>query len=420
MTTSLADRIKGFGVARAGRGAAAALLVPAAWAFGAEAAGYDWPCWRGPLRNGHTAEAAAAWRGTNGLPVLWKASVGKGFSSFAVAEGRAYTLGNAEGHDSVFCFASATGEVLWRHRYPCDPQPLAYEGGPSATPAVAGGRVYTFSKEGHLFCLDARDGRVVWSKKFDPWPHREGDWKNTWRYAGSPLVAGERLIVCVGEAGLALNASDGAVLWQSPAGHPGYSSPVPFRAGAAEALAFFSGRSVIAVEAETGRRLWEVPWRTEWDMNAADPLIHEGKMFVSSGNGVGCALYDLAATPPRELWRNKHLKTPMNGAVLWQGRIFGFNDADLACVDWETGAERWATREVRRGSLVVAGGQLLLLCEKGRLVVAEAAGDAYRPLAQAQVLSGRCWSSPVLAHGLIYARNANGDVVCMDARAASR
>jgi outer membrane protein assembly factor BamB len=278
------------------------------------------------------------------------------------------------------------------------------------------GRVFTFSKGGHLFCLDAQSGTVVWQKKFELWPLLEGDWKNNWRYAGSPLIMGDRLYMSLGQAGMAFNKKDGTVLWQSPAGHPGYSSPVPFRAGAADALAFFSGHAVIGVAAGTGKRLWEIPWKTEWDFNAADPIISDGKLFVSSGNNAGCALYDITVSPPRELWRNKNLKTPMNSPVLWKGSLYGFNDADLTCVEWATGAKKWSEPTLRRGSLILADNTLLLLSEKGKLVVAEASAEAYRPLAQAQLLAGRCWSMPVLSHGLIYARNAAGDVVCLDAR----
>ena len=387
---------------------------------GAAAAGADWPCWRGPGRNGLSLETGWSYQwDTNTPQVLWRASVGKGFSSFAVAGGRVYTMGNTDGTDTVFCFDALTGKVLWQHRYPSELQPLSYEGGPGSTPAVDGGRVYTFSKNGHLFCLDAQSGAVVWSKKFELWPWQAGDWKATWRYAGSPLVIGERLYLSLGQAGLALDKKDGSILWQSPAGHPGYSSPVPFLAGKKQLLAFFSGHAVIGVEADTGKRLWEIPWKTEWDFNAADPVIHDGKLFVSSGNNAGCALYDIASNSPRELWRNKNLKTPMNSAVLWQGHLYGFNDADLTCVEWATGGKKWSEPSLRRGSLMVSEGKLLLLCEKGRLVVAEAAPDGFKPLAQAQPLTGRCWSTPVLSQGLIYARNAAGDVVCLDARAKS-
>jgi len=125
----------------------------------------------------------------------------------------------------------------------------------------------------------------------------------------SPLVIGGRLYLSLGEAGTAFDAATGAVLWQSAPGHPGYSSPVPFLADGVLRLAFFSGRGVVGVDAATGRTCWDIPWRTEWDMNAADPIIDGGRLFVSAGNNAGCALYDLTVSPPREVWRNKNLKT---------------------------------------------------------------------------------------------------------------
>ena len=377
--------------------------------------GADWPCWRGPTHDGISTETNWSWKwGTNGPPILWQARVGRGFSSFAAVGNRAYTLGNTNKTDTVFCFEAGTGKLLWRHSYPCDPQPLAYEGGPSATPAVHGGSVYTFSKEGHLFCLDKETGKVVWSRKYELWPQQPGDWANTWRYAGSPLVLSGRLILSVGQAGRALSPENGELLWESPAGHPGYSSAVPFQPPTGEQLAFFSGRALIGVEARTGRQAWNIPWKTLWDLNAADPVIHENRMFVSSGNGVGCALFDLAADPPRELWRNKNLKTLINSSVLWRGLLFGFNDTDLSCISWDTGEVKWTTRDVRKGSLIVAGGKLLLLSETGKLVVAEPVDSGHEPLAQAQILEGRCWTTPVLSGGRIFARNAEGDVVCLD------
>jgi len=379
--------------------------------------GADWPGWRGPERNGISRETGWTWKwGADGPQVRWRASVGIGFSSFAVVAGQAYTLGNTDGTDTVFCFDSETGNILWRHSYPCDPQPLSYEGGPAATPAVDGTHLFTFSKGGDLFCLNVRTGAVVWSKKFAPWPKLEGDWMNTWQYAGSPLVQQQRLIMSVGQAGLAIGKTDGGVIWDSAAGHPGYSSPVPFRTAQGPAVAFFSGHAIVGATADTGSELWRVPWNTEWDLNAADPIIHDGKMFVSSGNGVGCALFDITVDPPTELWRNKQIKNMMNSSILWQGSVFGFNNTHLACVSWETGELNWTTRDVRKGSLILADGKLILLCETGKLVVAEATDQDYEPLAEARVVDGRCWTAPVLSDGCIYVRDAAGQVVALDVR----
>jgi outer membrane protein assembly factor BamB len=376
---------------------------------------HDWPQYRGPNRNGISTETGWSWQwGTNGPAVLWRAAVGNGFASFAVAGGRVYTLGNTEDIDTVFCFEAGTGQVLWRHSYPCSAQPLSYEGGPGSTPAVDGQHVFTFSKSGDLFCLDAKTGKVVWQRKFELWPYREGDWRNTWRYAGSPLVMGPHLFLSLGQAGMALNRTNGETVWESAAGHPGYASPVPFPTPTGPALAFFSGHAVNGVQALTGRPLWQIPWQTLWDLNAADPIISDGKIFISSGNGAGGALFDLTAAPPRELWRNKNLKNLMNSSVLWKGLLFGFNDTDLACVAWDTGDEKWRTRDLRKGSAILAGGKLLLLSETGKLVVAEPTAEAYQPLAEAKVLTGRCWTTPVLSNGRLYVRNAAGEVVCLN------
>ena len=96
--------------------------------------------------------------------------------------------------------------------------------------------------------------------------------------------------------------------------------------------------------------------------------------------------------------------------------MFGFNNTHLACISWDTGALNWTTRDVRKGSLIVADGKLILLGETGKLVVAEATDQNYKPLAEAQVLNGRCWTAPVLAGGCIYVRNAAGQVVSLDVR----
>ena len=397
----------------------AAIALPLT--LSAQGGGADWPCWRGPERNGISRETGWThpW-GATGPTVLWRAALGKGFSSFAVAEGRAYTLGNTDNTDTVFCLDAASGKTLWQHHYPCELQPLSYEGGPSATPAVDQGRVFTLSKSGDLFCFDAVSGNILWTKKFNLWPWLEGDWKNTWRYAGSPLVMGDRLILSIGQWGLALKVQDGSLIWASPVGHPGYSSPVPYRSAAGTAaLVFFSGHALVGVDAEVGRPLWKLPWNTLWDLNAADPILHDGRLLVSSGNNVGCALFDVAADPPRELWRHKNLRTPMNGAVLWQNCVFGFDETRFVCLDWTTGQVRWEKPDLRRGSLILAEAKLILLDERGKLAILAASGDGYRPLAEATVLSGRCWTTPVLAHRRLYVRNAVGDAVCLDAGAGA-
>ena len=130
----------------------------------------DWVRWRGPDLNGISRETGwlTKWP-DDGPKRLWKAKVGTGFSSLAVANGNVYTLGNSgrgrgEEKDTIFCFDAATGKVIWSHAYEAKLDPKYYDGGPSGTPTVDGDRVYTLSKHGMLICLDTADGHVVWQK----------------------------------------------------------------------------------------------------------------------------------------------------------------------------------------------------------------------------------------------------------------
>src|SRR5262245_13014445 len=160
---------------------AVATFVPS---FSASAA--DWPHWRGPARNGIATESGwlDKWP-AEGPKVAWRTKVGLGFSSFAVAQGRVFTMGHADGKDSVFCFDAESGRELWRHSYPAELGDKFFDGGTTGTPAVDGERVYALSRWGDSFCLQAADGKVVWSKNVQK---ETGARVPDWGFSGSPLV----------------------------------------------------------------------------------------------------------------------------------------------------------------------------------------------------------------------------------------
>jgi outer membrane protein assembly factor BamB len=392
---------------------AAAVLALAA--FGSFAArGADWPCWRGPDRNGISAEKGwqAQWP-AEGPKQLWKASVGTGFSSFSVSGGRVYTMGNRADTDRVFCLEANTGKAVWEYSYPSALDPKNFEGGPCATPTVADGRVYTFSRKGDLFCLDGAKGTVVWLKHLN----RElGLEIPTWGCASSALVEGGLVVVNMGSAGVALDGKTGKMVWVSAKSAGAYATPVPLKIGGEQCLAIFSRESLIAVRAADGREVWSYPWKTMYDVNAADPIIDGDKIFISSGYNHGGTLLKMSGPAPAKVWENKNLRNHFNSCVLWQGYLYGPDDSGLRCVAFETGDLKWSYPAFGKGSLMVADGKLVALSEKGELIIAAATPAAFTPLARAQVLQGKCWTTPVLANGLIYCRNAVGDVVCLDVR----
>ncbi len=375
----------------------------------------DWPGWRGPQRDGVSPATGLNWAWpAEGPAVRWRTNVGKGFSAFAVAGVRAYTLGNKDDQDTIYCFDAATGTQVWAHTYPAELTPLAYEGGPSSTPAVDAGRVYTLAKSGQAFCLDAATGAVIWQRKFTAPPTTKEDYKVWWGFAGSPLIHSGLAVFTVGNSGTALDPQTGAIRWESPAARPGYSSPVPFTLGGETCFALLSGHEIVAAKLATGQVLWKLPWRTTWDQNASDVVVADGQLLVATGHGVGGALYDLAATPPKQVWRRKDLRNELATAVRYQGGLFGYDAKQLVCLDWATGERRWAGEETGQGTLLAADGKLITLIEDGTLQIVNADTNACQVVARAKVLSGRCWTAPALANGRLYLRNASGEVVCLD------
>ncbi len=379
----------------------------------------DWPQWRGPQRNGISAETGwlEAWP-EGGPPVAWRAEVGTGFSSFAVAGGRVLTLGNVDHVDTLFCLDAAKGTLLWKHSYPSDLGDRFFEGGPTSTPTVEGDRVYVLGRWGDAFCLEAATGKVRWSANV----HKEAGVRTPgWGYAGSPLVHGDLVIFNVGEAGLALEKATGKVRWKSADKDSGYSTPLPVKRGDAWIALLGSGASYLAVDLATGREAWRVKWVTQYGCNAADPVVDGDRAFISTGYGRGGALLKMKDGDPDVAWQNKALGTQMNSAVLVGGHLYGLDGdtgrgADLKCVEFATGGEKWSVAGLGAGSLMAADGKLIVLSEKGELLLGPASPERFRPSARAQVIQGKCWTVPVLANGRILVRSAEGEVVCLDVR----
>jgi outer membrane protein assembly factor BamB len=330
-------------------------------------------------------------------------------SSISVADGLVYTMGQlTKNEDSVQCLDASTGEERWTFTYDCAQNPKLYEGGPNATPTVVDGRVYTFSREGHVFCLEAKSGKKVWGTKLS-------QKVPSWGFSGSVLIVGDKAILNAGAAGVALDKADGKVLWESAAAGAGYATPLPFKDG--QVLIFTSTR-LVAVSVADGKELWSHEWKTRYGVNAADPILVDGgkKVFIASGYGKGCALLDVSGAQPRELWANNNMFNKHTCSVLYKGAIYGFSETALACIDAQTGETKWTKKGLGRGSVALADGKLIVLGEKGALAIAEASPEGYKELASSTILKSKCWTVPVLANGRIFARDttkSTGTLVCV-------
>ncbi len=389
-----------------------------AWLFTSVQAA-DWPQWRGPQRNGISEEKdwLDQWPAA-GPKIAWTAKVGLGPSSFVIGGGRAFTLGHADGKDTVFCFEAATGKSLWKHSYAAELGDKFFEGGTTGTPTLAGERLYVLSRWGDAFCFEAASGKIVWNINVQK---QTGIRVPDWGFTGAPLVLGRRLILNIGESGVALDPATGAILWQSADKNAGYSTPLPVALDGRTLVLMGSSQSYLAVNPEDGKEAWRVRWVTEYGVNAADPIVSGDRLFISSGYGKGAGLFRLGTSEPEELWKIRTLRTQLNAAILIDGHLYGV-DGDttslgaLKCLDLATGTEKWAHKDFRTGAVSGADGRLIALSGTGTLLIAPASPAQFKPTASAKILDGKCWTAPVLANGLIYCRTTSGDVAVIDVR----
>jgi outer membrane protein assembly factor BamB len=390
--------------------------LAAAVAFACVAAGTasaNWLHYRGPTMNGVVPESLPA--GLKQPRQLWKASVGTGTAGVTVSGTRGFTAGNDGSRtDTVFCLDLANGRTIWKFDYPQKLDPNLFEGGPRATPTLDGDRVYVMGHEGDLFCLDAKDGKVKWKKHL---VKDFGGKKPDWGYSGSPTVEGDLLLLDVGgdSSTLALNKLTGATVWKSGSDGAGYASPVVADLGGKRTVVMFKARDLVGLDLKSGKELWRTPWKTDYDINAATPLISGNSIFITSGYNHGAALFEVSGSGISQKWMNKSLRAHINTPVIHAGSIFGIDGntggGNLICLDLATGEEKWKERSVKGGSLVLAGDKLVILSEKGELVAAEASGGGFKALLRSQVHSGRCWTQPTLKGGALIVKNNAGEVI---------
>jgi outer membrane protein assembly factor BamB len=379
----------------------------------------DWPQFRGPNRDGISPETDVLKSWPPGGPkVLWRVPLGEGYSHIAVVNGRLFTLYGQGRDEYAAAFDAATGRQLWR--VTLDRKLVNDQGnGPRSTPTVHNDTVYVLSGSGRLAALKAANGQTIWQHDLRA---EYGARPPTWGIATSPLVEGNLLLVNVGGSGgksvAAFDKGTGKPVWFSQDDPAGYAAPIAITVGGVRQAIFFTANSVLSLSPKDGRLLWRVPWQTDWDVNAATPVfLPPDKLFISSGYDTGAGLFQIrgsdAGVQAVELWRSRGMKNQFSSSLLNRGILYGFDNATFKAIDAATGEERWKQRGFGHGSLILAGGHLIVLSDSGRLALVQAAPDQYRELGSADVLSGRCWTAPSLAGGKLYLRNQE-ELVALD------
>ena len=346
-----------------------------------------------------------------GPPLAWKTGgAGEGYSSFAVAGGRMFTLGARGDREYVVALDAATGKRLWEvdhgRRFTND-----RGDGPRSTPTVDGGRLYVFGASGDLTSLDPASGKIGWTVNVI----RDFGGQNLrWGFSESPLVSGDRIIVSPGGSGsgiVAVNKANGKLLWKTEGDTAGYSSAVLHEVGGVRQAIVFTGQRALGLDIANGRVLWSYDRVANRVANIATPIARGNHVFLSSDYGTGAALLELTpsagALSAREVYFTREMRNHHASSVLIGDYLYGFSSAILTAMKFDTGEVAWRDRSVGKGSLVFADERLYLFSERGVAALVEATPAGYREHGRLTLETGSLptWTHPVVANGRLLLRD---------------
>ena len=383
----------------------------------------DWPQWRGPRRDGIAAETGLlkSWP-AEGPPLVWRAAgAGNGYSSFAVAGNRLYTMGAKGNQEFLLAYDTATGKPVWET--PIGARLEQDRGdGPRGTPTVDGTRVYSITGRGDLSCVDAATGKKVWNVFFTS---AFSSSIPNWGFSESPLVVGDRVIANAGglDASIvAFNKTNGEVLWKSGSDRAAYSSGVLHEANGIREAIFFTAENALGVNVSDGRILWTYDKANNRTANISTPVVRGDRVFISSDYGTGGGLLQLSpaggGVSAKEVYFTREMRTHHNTAVLIGDHMYGFSSAILTAMKFDDGTVAWRDRSVGKGSLVSAEGQLYLYSENGVIGLADATPEGYRERGRFTLKTGSLptWTHPVVSGGRLDLRDQD-TIYAYDVRA---
>jgi outer membrane protein assembly factor BamB len=373
----------------------------------------DYPRFRGAdgLATVRGANLARSWASQK--PVLrWRHAVGPAWSGLVVAVEGVFTQEQRDDDECVVCYDRHTGGERWVHHDSAHYKNSGAGDGPRATPTVDGQSVYSLGATGILNCLDRGSGMCHWTVNILTDNEALAPGHGT---VGSPLVAGDLVVVCAGGIkGASLVAYDkggGTRAWRAGNDPAGYASPSLVQLAGFPQILIVNSRSLNAHDPKTGEILWTFPWRIDQETNCSQPFpVGAQGVFISADYGTGCALLDITQGDggkwsAKPLWTNRGLQTKFCSAVIHDGHAYSFDDEILECVSMTGGRRKWKRGRYGHGQLLLADDLLVIQAEDGRVVLVEATPEAHRELGAFQALDGKTWNNPALAGRQLFVRN---------------
>jgi len=399
----------------------------------------DWPQILGPHRNGVAdAEQIADAFPMSRLKTLWQREAGTGFAGVSVSKGKAILYHRVGDEELVEALDARNGKQAWKTAFPANYTPSYTEDdGPRAVPVIAGDRIYTYNASGYLRCLDFATGKVLWKRDtyedFNSKKEFHGEpSQGYFGFASSPIVEGNKIILNVGgdakDAGIVAFAADtGETVWKATSERASYSSPVAATVEGVRHVIFVTRLNVVSINPENGKVRFRLPFgRTGPAVNAANPAVFGGQLFVTANYGIGALLAKIKPDNVEVLWRDRDvMASQYTTCVEHDGNLYGVEGrqdgppADLRCFDAKARKVLWTQPSFGYATLIRAGNKLLIFTTDGTLVLAAVNPHKYEELARQQISETTVRALPALADGLLYVRDSKL-LKCFDLRPAKQ
>ena len=389
----------------------------------------DWPQYRGLNQDGISTEKIGSWP-AEGPKLVWKVSNFSGWGSFAVSGDKAYTLIGRDGDELCIALDASTGKELWAAKlkqgakFLTNADHASFEKGgygPGATPTVNDGKVYVYSIDMNLCCLDAQTGKELWRvdvlKDHDgvlPWYECNSE---------SPVVEGDEVIVGGGGPGqfvLAFNKNSGQLVWKTETAINQNSTPLVTTIHGIRQIIYYLKDDLMGISLKDHKTLWRSAVAQHNGHAAQQPIVLGDKVYVGSateGSGVYQVIPMDGGYYSKRLWFNGSNETGWTGtAVLKDGYLYGqvgLYKLVFACIEFSTGKVMWKQGVNGYGGVILVGDKLIYLTERGGLIVMEPKPE-YKELARFdKAIEGKCYSTPAFSNGRLYIRSSK-EGACYD------
>ena len=409
----------------------AALPAAVVLAVGAPAAAEagDWPNWRGPTRDGVSAETDLPLVWDAERNVAWKLALPSRSGSTPVVSGGRIFLSVAVDDDDIELWRidRGAGTPIWRRHLSGGNRSQNKHNMSSPSPVTDGRRVWAMTGAGVLKAFDF-DGNALWARDLQA---SYGPFGLMWGYASSPLLHGGALYVQVLHGMrtddpsylLRIDGDSGETVWRverpTVAVHESpdaYTTPALLQYDGVTEIVVTGGDAVTGHDPETGRELWRAdglnPARNRDYRIVASPVVHDGMIYAPTRVKPLLALRpggrgDVLRT--HVVWSTDNgpdVPTPVSDGR----RLYVVNDQGIVfAMDAKTGEPVYGPERIRRGvysaSPVLAGGRIYVTNEDGVTTVLRA-GPEFEVLAE-NALDGFCLSSPAVSDGQIFLRTAD-------------